>query len=523
MKFTQEKSGASLLTNVTKWISLSICTLALVFVPAIVIIATTESPTAGYASTTPLEETPPLQIGFVELASGTGNSNSSFGIDGNGNLYIWGSNPSFGMGDSVIPTRRMTNMSKVAIGNIHALALSTQGELWTWGLNNEGQLGDGTMDNRIYPVQIMPNLRFEQIVAGSNSSFAIDTGGTLWSWGSNFNGILGIGVTGGTRTEPVQVRPDIRFVQISAGLNHTMALDDTGVVWAWGSNGNGQIGAGVNVNGVPTRIRSDLTFTQISAGNSFSMAINSNNRLWTWGTNSSGQLGDGTGLQQNFPVQIRPDLTFSQISGGTNHAMAIDTNNNLWVWGSNQNGCLGNGTTIMSNHPIQIRPDLTFSKIYAANRHSLAITTDGHLWTWGHNQGGRLGDGTTTDSNIPILISVPPINITASFYNAPDAQIRQIGGTTDSSFSGYIDLQRGTWLEFSLPAPNSPYTDVIVSTSINGHQISIAPYGKSSDSRLVGVTQYNARFVCPNMQAIWIQVWNIQVETLNIEARTQNK
>lgn len=183
---------------------------------------------------------------------------------------------------------------------------------------------------------------------------------------------------------------DFSFKSIASGLFHSMAVQDDGTLWAWGSNGSGQLGTGDNeIKKSPVIVATG--FEKISAGYQFSVGIKSDGTLWTWGENDAGQIGDGTYQNKNSPVNIGDG--FIEVSAGHNHVLAIKTDGTLWAWGNNEFGQLGDGSTENKNEPVLIGSG--FSKIAAGLDHSLAIKNDGTLWAWGRNNAGQLGDGTS--------------------------------------------------------------------------------------------------------------------------------
>ena len=301
---------------------------------------------------------------------------------------------------------KISKQFKIAeTGGIHTLAIDREGNLWAWGLNNYGQLGDGTTTDRTNPVQIKIGTKFTQVSTGSCYSTAIDSEGNLWTWGLNNYGQLGDG-TGINKTSPIKILDGIKFTQISAGEDHSLAIDNEGNLWAWGYNYNGQLGDGTTTNKTtPVQIKDSTKFSKISTGVDYSIAIDNEGNLWTWGRNYKGQLGDGTTTDKTIPKQIKKDTKFLKISAGrAGHVLAIDIEGKLWVWGQNPYGQLGDGTTINRTSPVQVKSDTKFTEISAGNAHSIAIDDKGNLWTWGRNEKGQLGDGTTIDKTSPVQI-----------------------------------------------------------------------------------------------------------------------
>ena len=334
--------------------------------------------------------------------------------------------------------------NEIGGGSSHSLSIDSNGNLWAWGSNIYGQLGNDTTENSLVPIQVMAGTKFKEASAGRSFSLAIDTSGNLWAWGSNFGGQLGDGSTI-NRSLPVQIKSGTKFIKISAGAYHSLAIDTSNNLWAWGENFYGQLGNGTTIDkSLPVQIKSGTKFAKISAGYGHSLAIDSNNLLWAWGCNMDGQLGDGTTTHRNSPVQIKAKMfiliititttEFAQISAGFSHSLAIDKNGNLWAWGCNGQGRLGDGTTTYRNSPVQIKFGTTFKEVSAGNSHSLAIDSNNLLWAWGYNSNGRLGDGTTTQRNSPVQIKAS---------NGTVTQFKQIGAGEDHSLA--IDMNGNLW------------------------------------------------------------------------------
>ena len=362
---------------------------------------------------TTTNRTSPVQIKqgtkFTQVSAG---SNHSLALDESGNLWSWGDNGYGNLGSKLknskeyIQIQNKKVFTQISAGSLHSLALDSSGDLWSWGDNRFGQLGDGTLEKRTSPVQIKQGTKFKQIATNSeNHGLAIDGDGNLWAWGNNENGQLGDGTTT-NRTSPVQIKKGTKFTQISTGYNHSLAIDSNGNLWAWGNNENGQLGDGTTTDKTsPVQIKKGTKFTQVTAGDSHSLAIDSNGNLWAWGNNAYGQLGDGTTVNKTSPVQIKKGTKFTQVSAGNYHSLALDESGNLWAWGNNAYGQLGDGTTTNRTSPVQIKQGTKFTQISAGNTYNCsAIDSNGNLWKWGINNYGQLGDGTTTQRTSPVQV-----------------------------------------------------------------------------------------------------------------------
>ena len=294
-------------------------------------------------------------------------------------------------------TRKYT---KISTEGYHNLAIDDNGNLLSWG-GTSGYLEDGitsydrgvNVNNRI--PQLRTNFISYKIAARFRHSLIIDSDGNLWSScigdGTNEYGELGNGTTD-TTLGLVKVMSGTKFINITVGDYHSLAIDEEGNLWAWGLNVSGQVGDGTTINKLsPVQIMKGTKFTQISAGGNHSLAIDEEGNLWAWGNNAVGQLVVGTTKDKTSPVQIMKGTKFTQISAGGEHSLAIDKEDNLWSWGRNYKGQLGDGTLSTRSYPIQIQVKTKFVQIAAGRMHSLAIDEEGKLWGWGSNSVFELG------------------------------------------------------------------------------------------------------------------------------------
>ncbi|KAK3605151.1 hypothetical protein CHS0354_000820 [Potamilus streckersoni] len=349
---------------------------------------------------------------FIKIAAGYSHS---LALKSNGELWAWGWNANGQLGDGtttdvLTPKKIGDGYIQISAGYAHSLALKKNGELWAWGWNADGQLGDGTNANVPAPKKIGDG--YIQISAGYAHSLALKNGGELWAWGLNANGQLGDGTSGINANKNIPTRIGksvVEYTQIAASQTHSLALKSNGELWAWGWNFSGQLGdgtSGTNVNvPAPKRIGENVNgYTQIAAspalGAFHSLALKNNGELWAWGLNADGRLGDGTKVNKNIPTRIGESVVgYTQISAGYAHSLALKDNGELWAWGLNVNGQLGDGTTTDVLTPKKIGDGYT--QIAAGRGHSLALKDNGELWAWGLNANGQLGDGTTTKITEP--------------------------------------------------------------------------------------------------------------------------
>ena len=316
-------------------------------------------------------------------------------------LWGFGSDNDGQLGDNVLlqrlrPGQVATAVRMVAAGEDHSLIVKTDGSLWAMGSNFAGQLGDGTRTARGVPVQILPG-GVLAAAGGANHSLFVKTDGSLWAMGDNSYGQLGDGTTTQQHSPEPILSSGVQAV--AAGYNHSLILKNDGSLWATGQNGSGQLGDGTTTDrNSPVSILSSGV-RAVAAGYAFSLILKTDGSLWAMGANDSGQLGDGTTTQRNSPVPILSSGV-QAVSAGYFHSLILKTDGSLWAMGSNNRGSLGDGTTNDRWSPVQVLSSGVQS-VSAGHSFSLIVKTDGSLWATGWNEVGELGDGTTTQHNSP--------------------------------------------------------------------------------------------------------------------------
>lgn len=196
------------------------------------------------------------------------------------------------------------NWASVAAGEVHTVAIKTDGTLWAWGYNTYGQLGDGTGFTRATAVKIGTDTNWKSVVAGDYYTVALKKDGTLWAWGRNNVGQLA-NETVLDKNTPSQIGIDKDWQTISAGATHVMALKSDGTLWGWGGNSLNQVGDDTDQNKTKaTQIGSDKDWASVSAGTTHTMAVKKDGTLWAWGSNSDGQHGDWATLKPGPPYNI---------------------------------------------------------------------------------------------------------------------------------------------------------------------------------------------------------------------------
>lgn len=330
-------------------------------------------------------------------------------------LFPWGAAICFAGGTGPV----------VAAGSGHSVLLQSDGTVWAWGINNFGQLGNGTTIASATPVRVQGLTSVKAIAAGEHFTVALREDGTVWTWGFNGQGQLGNN-TQVNALLPVQAGTAGNYltgiVAVAAGREHSVALCEDGTVRTWGRNLNGQLGDGstsrrllpvqVVVSSAPLVYLDNVR--AVAAGAEHTIALKNGGTVWAWGANANGRLGDGTTTTRFMPVQVVHTLNpitylgnVQAVTAGTAHTLALGANGRIWAWGANGSGQLGNGTTAQRITPVELGSIDNVNFIAAGGDHSLALKNDGTVWAWGNNFHGQLGIGHTTGQTVPRQVKGP--------------------------------------------------------------------------------------------------------------------
>ena len=326
--------------------------------------------------------------------------------------------------------------SKIDTVNGSSLYIDEYGSLYTFGANQDGQLGTG--DNVDYNtpqlIDVDPTREDEVIqqagfsnFSGFVSTYAITEEGRLYTWGNNRNGQLGLGSIGASIFKPTEVifpDPNTNIVDVEIayssqdGQINTIALTDQGEVYVWGANSLGQLGLGnVGLHSKPVLLdvvsnQSDEKIVGIDNAGQM-LAITENGDLYMWGGNGRGEVGVGNLVLPYVeePTKIEEELLNEKIiKAGANqdNTYAIAESGKLYVWGANNNFQLGNGNSAPFSAPIPV-VQLVDETIVEANisiNNSYALTEDGKLYMWGGNSFGQAGNNSTANIRTPKQVNL---------------------------------------------------------------------------------------------------------------------
>lgn len=325
------------------------------------------------------------------------------------------------------------HVKQAAAGGAHTVIVTEDGEVWTGGLNDAGQLGHS------HSAESVPSLQrvdlpdpVTAVTAGHYHTLALTTAGELWVWGRNAAGQLGIG--GKSKSDertPLRVEPlqGTRIAAIAAGAEHSLAVtSDAGEVFAWGSPAGGRLGArperwllNSGRQSEPRLVRGlvGVRAWTVQCGHQHSAAIDMDGQAYLWGSNRFSQLGLEKDQEQPHPTPVRQLPNIMSIALGGLHSVAVSGSGQVLSWGANQNGLLGLGAAAEQSVPTPTPiPGVFGAHVTAGWKHNAAITPAGELLTWGWggsagsqsaydssaSTGGQLGRGNESDCWVPTIV-----------------------------------------------------------------------------------------------------------------------
>ena len=296
----------------------------------------------------------------------------------------------------------LTNIKNLSAGENHTCAVSNNDNIYCWGRNNINMLGDGTTTQRTTPIRPLAGAsvagdnngtyldNIKSVSAGQYHTCAVSESDNIYCWGRNTTGQLG---DNSTTQRSTAIRIDTgasvagdndgtyldNISNVETGVNHTCAVSNNDNIYCWGYNLYGQLGDGTTTQrttpirplaGASVAGDNDGTYLDniksVSPGSEHTCAVSMSDNIYCWGLNNSNQLGDGTNTARTTP--IRPlagasvagdnDGTYldniNNMEAGVNHTCAISNNNNPYCWGYNLQGQLGDSTTTQRNSAIRV-------------------------------------------------------------------------------------------------------------------------------------------------------------------------
>ena len=398
---------------------------------------------------------------------------ASYAIDASGNLYTWGEDEyhhpvtASMMSQDLTPVKvafppGVTRWVAVAAGHVHTLVIGNDGNIYAWGDNEYGQLGDGSLVNSdsLVKVDLPGGVTAKQVACGYWHSLALCSDGNVYAWGENNNGQLGNGTT---TNSDLPVKVDLPAgsnpVSVYAGWYYSFALGADGTLYAWGGNAQGQLGLGnMTSESLPTEVPfpSGVTkWTGVYGGIYFAAATGNDGILYESGYNQYGQLGNGTATgtssgvmtfqKANMPAGV---TGWNDVACTGSSVLAIGNNDTLYAWGYGGSGEMGNDTTVGTN-PIPVKvampPGVVVTSVAAGRNHGLAIGSDGNIYAWGQDGQGQLGNNSIKNSSVPVQIllnytgKISGVRLLSVIPGWTDPSIETVHGPSIAVYDPQID------------------------------------------------------------------------------------
>ncbi|MFC1610379.1 RCC1 domain-containing protein [Myxococcota bacterium] len=337
-----------------------------------------------------------------------GGSNHMCAALSDGTVRCWGENHS----ETPVVIAGVTNAVSVAAGDQHTCALTLQGTVKCWGFNDVGELGDnGACGFLCHEAVLVPGLaNVVHLSAGGRYTCAVVSSGAAYCWGMNNEGQLGDGSVEDRHVPTLVQGLEAGAEAVGTGNGHTCVLLSSGEVACWGRNDFGQLGDWttddrhlfgthvVNLEGVET----------LAVGGDHACVLLRDDRTAAcWGRNDFGQLGNtagGTFSTEPVAVMGLTDVVFLSDSEGW-HTCALTADDLAWCWGANFFGAIGDGTTEDRPAPVQVAEIHHVVFVGTGYLSTCAVLAGGSEWCWGQNETGQLGNGTNTESHTPVLVA----------------------------------------------------------------------------------------------------------------------
>ena len=368
----------------------------------------------------------PITLGWKDVLSGGG---GACAIAANNQIYCWGSNDGQ-IGDNttavrLLPTPTLQGgmpsqiVKAIAAGGSYNCAIASNDQVYCWGKNNFGQLGNNTTTDSLIPTPVsqgaMPSLSVKAISAEEDHACVIASDDHAYCWGVNMYGEVGDNTSSNYRMVPTAVMqgsmPSLIVKEISAGGDHTCVVADNDQIYCWGGGGYGQVGdSTTNYRLLPTAVlqgdRPSLLSKSITTGLNHTCAISvNNNQAYCWGQNYYGQIGDGNSATTNRLVPIAvsigsmSNLAVKSISTKYNHTCAVGNDNKAYCWGLNSYGQAGDNTQINRFAPVAVlqgaMSSMFVESITAGLYNTCVIDLNNQVYCLGINYVGQVGDNTT--------------------------------------------------------------------------------------------------------------------------------
>eukprot|EP00985_Skeletonema_marinoi_P026172 scaffold20062_cov158-Skeletonema_marinoi.AAC.3 len=366
---------------------------------------------------------------------------SSITYPGELTVYSWGrgEDGQLGIGDTsdqdeptYVDALRGVGVKQIACGSGHTVVLTGEGEVYTWGRGDDGRLGHGDNGWKYVPrlTHSLTGQIITHVTCGSYHTAAVSSNGDLYTWGGGMYGKLGHGSESGHSTpRRVEALVGLSVIDIACGSRHTAVVTNKG----WGDKENGVAGHG-DTDGhqyTPKLLErlSGKKVVQLSACGFHTGCLTDQGECFTWGEGKFGRLGHGAERNCHSPRLIETLLGKrpKQIACGGFHSAVVTEDGNMYTFGGGEHGQLGHGDKVNKVKPtlVQALDGIVLQQITCGWSHSVALTTNGEVFTWGNGDHGKLGHGNGKKVSTPQLVErlVGHLVVRVASYNEHTAAL----------------------------------------------------------------------------------------------------
>ncbi|KAG0367174.1 regulator of chromosome condensation 1/beta-lactamase-inhibitor protein II [Gamsiella multidivaricata] len=354
-----------------------------------------------------------------------------------GEVFVFGTGDcaQLGLGEDILSRKKPAHLAvlskhhivDIAAGGMHNMALSRDGKLWSWGVNDQRALGRSGDEYTPLPVEGLDDVKIVKVACSDSLTVALTEEGRVYTWGTfrSAEGILGHSKENEVQNLPTIVEGLPSIVDIATGTDHVLALTSAGRIYSWGNGQQMQLGRRIMarrmLNGLTPESIGTKAAIKVGAGSYHSFAIDKQAKAYAWGLNTYGQCGDEDSKKDNVPtiapIKALKDKTFADIQGGEHHTIALTEEGELYGFGRSDSHQLGLGYTETpgsedsSSHKKAIRtptliPGLPrIRAISVGGNHTLALSEDGDVYAWGFGEMLACGNGEEEDVPTPLKLT----------------------------------------------------------------------------------------------------------------------
>lgn len=320
---------------------------------------------------------------------------------------------------------KATQIEQIACGENYTVIITQDGQVYSCGNNDYGQLGHEKGRKRLQLVPGLDAFIFKKVACGACHTLAVNEWGQLFSWGSNIDGQLGLNSPNVTEPAPRMVKTlgTSVIVQVACGVNHAIALTNNGELYTWGSHSEGQLGLGPDIkNELKPKLISSLAavpITFVACGGYHTIVITKSGAVFGWGKNTFGQLGLNDTQNRSLPCQLRTlrNAKVCYAACGEEFSVFLTMDGGVFTCGAGMYGQLGHGGNTNEILPRQVMELMgsTVTQISCGKRHALALVpARGRIYAWGLGGAGQLGNRVARSVSTPQVVHGPWVSPSGS-------------------------------------------------------------------------------------------------------------